>query len=211
MPARALKGVVVVVPALAEGQDPDEPVVHGVVRGVPVLEAPDVAHGVNSPGDVPDPGHAGEEAPEHARQASKGVEADDGQDYGVQHVGLLQETVEPLRGEVRGVELVAAHPRALRVKEPTHVGPPEAVERRVHVPLRLGAAMVVPVRGHPIDGVALQCQGAAVGEEVFEHLGRLEGAVGQLPVVRERDAEEAGDDVARPEAAEGLPREEEGC
>eukprot|EP00413_Alexandrium_margalefii_P012569 CAMPEP_0204529160 /NCGR_PEP_ID=MMETSP0661-20131031/9910_1 /ASSEMBLY_ACC=CAM_ASM_000606 /TAXON_ID=109239 /ORGANISM="Alexandrium margalefi, Strain AMGDE01CS-322" /LENGTH=152 /DNA_ID=CAMNT_0051535171 /DNA_START=371 /DNA_END=830 /DNA_ORIENTATION=+ len=75
VPTRGLERVVVVVPTLAEGQDPDEPVVHGVVARVPILEAPDVADGVHCPSDVPNPADASEESPHHARHAAEGVEA----------------------------------------------------------------------------------------------------------------------------------------
>eukprot|EP00408_Alexandrium_pacificum_P006643 CAMPEP_0171233170 /NCGR_PEP_ID=MMETSP0790-20130122/40781_1 /TAXON_ID=2925 /ORGANISM="Alexandrium catenella, Strain OF101" /LENGTH=174 /DNA_ID=CAMNT_0011699419 /DNA_START=339 /DNA_END=863 /DNA_ORIENTATION=- len=169
-----------------------------------------MAHRVDRPGDVPDPRNPEEESPHQEGEAAKGVEAGDWQGNGMQRVGPLQEAVEPLRGEVLRVGLVAAHPGALAVEEPAHVRPPEAVEWGVHVALGLGAGVVVAVRGDPVDGVALQRQHAAVGKEVLEPLGRLEGAVGQLPVVGQRDAKHAGDEVPQQEASEGLPCEVEG-
>mmetsp|Transcript_18839 Transcript_18839/g.51181 ORF Transcript_18839/g.51181 Transcript_18839/m.51181 type:complete len:271 (-) Transcript_18839:250-1062(-) len=210
VPARGLEGVMVVVPALAEGEDPNDPVVHGVASGVPVLEAPHMAHRVDRPGDVPDPRNPEEESPHQEGEAAKGVEAGDWQGNGMQRVGPLQEAVEPLRGQVLGVALVSPHPRPLRIEEPACVRPPEAVERRVHVVLRLRACVVVPVRGDPIDGVALQRQGAAVGKQVLKKLGRLEGPVSQLAMVGQRDAKHARDEVAHEEAYKGLPGEVKG-
>mmetsp|Transcript_47428 Transcript_47428/g.148595 ORF Transcript_47428/g.148595 Transcript_47428/m.148595 type:complete len:357 (+) Transcript_47428:364-1434(+) len=169
-----------------------------------------MAHGVHGPRDVPHPADAEEKSPKHARQPTEGVQAHDRQDDGVQGVGLLQEAVEPLRGEVAGVALVAPHPRALGIEQPARVRPPEAVKGRVHIALGLRAAMVVPVGRDPVDGVALQSQGAAVGKDVLEPLGRLEGPVGQLPVVRQRNAKEPGDQIPHEEADEGLPSEVEG-
>ena len=80
----------------------------------------------------------------------------------------------------------------------------------VNVALRVRGAVVVAVRRAPVDGVALHGQGAAVREEVLHPLGRLEGAVGELAVVGQGDAEQARDEVAHEEAGEGLPREVEG-
>eukprot|EP00444_Apocalathium_aciculiferum_P055833 CAMPEP_0183599424 /NCGR_PEP_ID=MMETSP0371-20130417/179427_1 /TAXON_ID=268820 /ORGANISM="Peridinium aciculiferum, Strain PAER-2" /LENGTH=503 /DNA_ID=CAMNT_0025811491 /DNA_START=779 /DNA_END=2292 /DNA_ORIENTATION=+ len=240
--ARVLKSVVVVVPPLTECQQADEPIVHGVVLGVPILEAPDMGHGVDHPRDVPDPDHAEEEAPHDEGQPSEGVHGDNRYHDAVQGVGFRQHAVVPLLLQVIGVCLVLAHPGALSVQEPAHVRPPEAVERRVHVALSLGASVVVTVRGHPIepahvrppeaverrvhvvlslgasvvvtvrrhpiDRVALQSHDAAVGEHIFQELRGLEGAVRQLPVVGQGDAEHARDEVHHEKAAEGGPREE---
>ena len=96
VPAGLLEGVVVVVPALAEGQDADDPVVHRDVARVPVLVAPHVAHRVHRPGDVPHPDHPEEEAPEHTGQTAEPGQAHNGEDDGVQRVGVLQHLVEPL-------------------------------------------------------------------------------------------------------------------
>mmetsp|Transcript_24539 Transcript_24539/g.61389 ORF Transcript_24539/g.61389 Transcript_24539/m.61389 type:complete len:284 (+) Transcript_24539:389-1240(+) len=211
VPARALERMVVVVPTLAEGQNADHPIVHRVASGVPVLEPPDVADRVHGPSDVPDPDHAEEEAPKDARQAPERVQADDRQGDCVQGIGLLEEAVEPLTRQVRGILLVGPHPRALRVEQPPHVRPPEAVERRVHVVLGLRASVVVAMRGHPVDRVALECQGATVRKDVLEPLRGPEGAVGELPVVGQGDPEQAGDDVADDEASERLPSEVEWC
>mmetsp|Transcript_105176 Transcript_105176/g.336535 ORF Transcript_105176/g.336535 Transcript_105176/m.336535 type:complete len:228 (-) Transcript_105176:142-825(-) len=68
--------------------------------------------------------------------------------------------------------------------------------------------MVVTVRGHPIDRVALQSHDAAIGEDIFQKLRGLEGAMRQLPVVGQGDAEHARDEVHDEEAAEGGPGEE---
>mmetsp|Transcript_73995 Transcript_73995/g.163566 ORF Transcript_73995/g.163566 Transcript_73995/m.163566 type:complete len:204 (+) Transcript_73995:202-813(+) len=97
MPARVLEGVVIVVPALAEGQDTDEPVVHGDVTRVPVLKAPDMAHRIHSPSDVPHPDDSEEEPPQEAWEATKSVETDHGQDDGMERVGFLEKPVKPLR------------------------------------------------------------------------------------------------------------------
>mmetsp|Transcript_38827 Transcript_38827/g.85014 ORF Transcript_38827/g.85014 Transcript_38827/m.85014 type:complete len:377 (-) Transcript_38827:361-1491(-) len=210
MPAARLERMVVVVPALPEGQGTNKPVVHGLVPRVPVLEAPDVADRVHGPGDVPDPDNAREESPEHAGQAAEEVKAHDGKHDGMESIGLLHEAVEELRLQVRGVGLVPSHPGALSIEKPAHVRPPEAIERRMHVVLSLRASVVVAMRRDPVDGMALQSQDAAVCEDVLEPLRRGKGTMRELAMVGQGDAEHARDEVADEEASEGLPGEVEG-
>eukprot|EP00443_Scrippsiella_acuminata_P078769 CAMPEP_0115430456 /NCGR_PEP_ID=MMETSP0271-20121206/31056_1 /TAXON_ID=71861 /ORGANISM="Scrippsiella trochoidea, Strain CCMP3099" /LENGTH=188 /DNA_ID=CAMNT_0002855689 /DNA_START=316 /DNA_END=880 /DNA_ORIENTATION=- len=87
--ARVLEGVVVVVPTFPECKHTDDPIVHRVVLGVPILEAPDVTDGVHRPCDVPHPDNTCEETPHHEGEPSKGVQCGDRNDYGVERVGLL--------------------------------------------------------------------------------------------------------------------------
>mmetsp|Transcript_157638 Transcript_157638/g.502229 ORF Transcript_157638/g.502229 Transcript_157638/m.502229 type:complete len:371 (+) Transcript_157638:270-1382(+) len=210
MPARRLKGVVVVVPALSVGEDADDPIVHRVVVGVPILEAEDMADGVHGPSHVPHPDHSEEKAPHHKGQPSDRPEDGDRQHDAVQGIGRLQHAVKPLLRQVIRVGLIPAHPSALAVEEPAHVRPKEAIQRGVHIVLRLGAAVVVAVRGDPIDRVALEGQDTAIGEQILQELRGLEGPMGQLPVVGQGDAEHAGNDVHDQEAVECWPCEEEG-
>src|SRR5262249_11141878 len=61
---RALVGVVVVVPALAVGDERNEPVVAAVLSGVVRLVSEQVAEGVHAPGDVPDQHSTDNDAPD---------------------------------------------------------------------------------------------------------------------------------------------------
>jgi hypothetical protein len=67
-------GVVVVVPALAAGENGDPPVVAGVVLGFETALAPEVSGGVDQPGGVKADGDAEECSPEdHAHSADEVV------------------------------------------------------------------------------------------------------------------------------------------
>ena len=118
----------------------------------------------------------------------------------VQRVGLLHPPVKGLRVEVRRV---AARPDALHrgpvVEQPPGVAPPEALIGRVRVERRVAVQVVEPVRRGPLDRVSLHGEHAAVGKRVLEPFGRLEGAVAELAVEAERDAEAARDEVGREE------------
>src|SRR6266850_4293390 len=60
------EGVVVVVPAFAEGEDAEDRVVAAFIGGSVGAGSPDVADGVDAPGDVVEQGGADEAAPEDA-------------------------------------------------------------------------------------------------------------------------------------------------
>mmetsp|Transcript_65661 Transcript_65661/g.156952 ORF Transcript_65661/g.156952 Transcript_65661/m.156952 type:complete len:224 (+) Transcript_65661:458-1129(+) len=126
----------------------------------------------------------------------------------MERVCLGEETVVPLGSQVLCVLLVLAHPCAFTIHQPTHVRPPEAIQWRVDVMFSLRSTMVVTVGGHPIDWVTLQGKDTTVCEDVLQPLGRLEGQVCKLPVIRQGDAKHACDEVANKEGEERGPCEE---
>lgn len=71
------------------------------------------------------------------------------------------------------------------------MGPPESLVGGVWVQGRVGVQVMVAVRGHPLDGLPLHCQHAAVGQRILQPLGRREAAVAQLPVEAECDSQAA--------------------
>mmetsp|Transcript_34080 Transcript_34080/g.96594 ORF Transcript_34080/g.96594 Transcript_34080/m.96594 type:complete len:232 (+) Transcript_34080:392-1087(+) len=182
MPGTELKGVVVVVPTLTEGQDTDPPVVAAQIACVIVLTSPHVGSAVDKPCHMVDP-HSPEGAtPHEGREATKGIQ--NGQRGGdVDRVGLLDEPVEPLLGQVRGVGAVReALIIGSVVKQPSGMAPPEALIGGVGVKGGVTVQVVVTVAAGPLDGVALDRQDAAVSQRVLEPLGRLEAPVAELAV-----------------------------
>lgn len=73
------------------------------------------------------------------------------------------------------------------VEKPAHVGPPETLIGRVGVQGRVCVQVVVPVGGHPLNGVSLDSQNPAIGQRILQPLRRGEAAVAQLPVEAQRD------------------------
>ena len=71
----------------------------------------------------------------------------------------------------------------LVVEQPAHVRPPKALVRRVRVERRVGVQVVVAVRAHPLDRLALPALRAHPREKVLKRLGRLERAVREQAVV----------------------------
>src|SRR6266851_1259056 len=116
-------GVVVVVPALAAGEDGDPPVVAGVVLGLEAALAPEVGGGVDEPGGMEADGDAEEGSPEDHAESSDDVVAgaregcadDELEDAGGDQrniVVLAEPDVDGIAGEVGSV---AAEESGLRV------------------------------------------------------------------------------------------------
>ena len=71
MPRRSRMGVVIVVPAFAEGDQRDPPVIAGIVARVEAARAPHVRDGVDQPGGVQADDDAQADAPQHQRKAAE--------------------------------------------------------------------------------------------------------------------------------------------
>mmetsp|Transcript_36684 Transcript_36684/g.93767 ORF Transcript_36684/g.93767 Transcript_36684/m.93767 type:complete len:201 (-) Transcript_36684:854-1456(-) len=155
MPGAELKGVVVVVPALAEREHANPPVVPAQVASVVVLASPYMSSAVHKPGDVVHPDGPQGAAPNHGRKASKGIEGRKGGNN-VPDIGLLNKPVEPLLLHVVSVGPVRhAGLHSLVIQQPSSMTPPEAFKGRVRVQRRVAVQVVVPVAADPLDGVAL--------------------------------------------------------
>merc|ERR1719247_1245415 len=73
-----VEGMVVVVPALAEGEEADPPVVPGMVPSGELLVPPDMGGRVDEPGDVPHPAHAQAAPPDEGGEPAQGEEQGQG-------------------------------------------------------------------------------------------------------------------------------------
>mmetsp|Transcript_14965 Transcript_14965/g.38029 ORF Transcript_14965/g.38029 Transcript_14965/m.38029 type:complete len:230 (-) Transcript_14965:253-942(-) len=93
------------------------------------------------------------------------------------------------------------------VQQPAEVAEPEALVGRVGIQGRVGVQVMVPVRGDPLDGVALDGQNTAVGNKVLQPLWGLKAAVAELAMVGQRDAKAACHNVASHKQGEHVPRE----
>src|SRR5258708_36652290 len=190
-------GVVVVVPALAAGEDGDPPVVAGVVLGLEAALAPEGGGGVDEPGGVEADGDAEEGSPEdHAESADdvvagarEGCADDELENAGGDQrnvVVLAEPDVDGIAGEVGSV---ASEERGLRVhgaagEDPAGVRPPGAVVRSVGIAFLIGVLMVDAGSGYPEDGTALEREAAAHGDEVLDPLGHPVPTGGDQGLVR---------------------------
>src|SRR5579864_1822263 len=72
-------------------------------------------------------------------------------------------------------------------EDPAHVGPPSSVARRMGVAGMVGLLVVNPMGRDPENGAALQSEGSAEREEVFEGEWDFIRTVGMQPVVAQTD------------------------
>ena len=215
-------GVVVVVPAFASGEERDPPVVAGVVLGLETTLAPEVRGGVDEPCGVKAYGDAKEGSPENHAEGADEVMAggcegcaecdlDEPADDQRDPVIFAEPDVDGVLGEVGGV---AAEECGLGVERatgenPAGVGPPRAVVRSVRVAFVVGVLMMDAVGGDPEDGSALECEGAAHGDEVLDPFAGLVAAVREQAMIGHADADVDGEEVGDDEGGEVLPGEEE--
>src|SRR5947209_20274463 len=92
---------------------------------------------------------------------------------------VVQPHVETMPGEV-GCVFRHHRPIGLLVvtdQQPTYMRPPGSVTWRMRVGRLVGFLMVNTMRGHPEDGSALQCEGAADSKAIFQPQRHLVGPV----------------------------------
>lgn len=181
--------VVVVVPALAECEDGDQPVVAALVAGREGLRAERVADRVHGEHGVVVDGHAHDPAPEQPAPAV----------HQGRH-GQPEREPEQRRPFDRHDDRVLHQPPAVPVapgradgEDPAHVGVQQAVEGAVRVARAVGVGVVLEVPRRPVDRAAGQGHRAG-GERGRGDPGRgAEAAVREQAVVAERRPQ-AGDD-----------------
>ena len=94
--------------------------------------------------------------------------------------------------------------------EPLDVRPPPALVDVVRVAFFVGVRVVLAVRRDPPDRSALHRQRAEEAREVLDGFRRLEAAMGQQPVIAQRDPQAARDVGHDDEDRHGAPGEEHG-
>jgi hypothetical protein len=215
-------GVVVVVPALATGEDGDPPVVAGVVLGFKASLAPEVSGGVDQPCGMKADGDAEEGSPEDHAESTYDVVAcrcEGCSEGDLKYAGdderkvvvLAQPDVDWVLGEVGSI---AAQEGSFGVKgtageDPAGVSPPGAVVRSVWVAFVVGVLMMNAVGGYPKDRTALKREASAHGDEVLDPLGDFVAAMGEQAVIGYADADVDREEVHDEEDSEIFPGEEE--
>ena len=97
--ARVLEGMVVVVPSFSECQECDDWVIHGYVSGLELLIAPNMTHGVDTPGNMPRDDSTESVAPAHGWKTSQQVQEDRLGDCDIQVV-VFEEQVKVIFLEI---------------------------------------------------------------------------------------------------------------
>ena len=189
VPGGGGKSVMIIVPAFAEGQQCDPPVVAGIIGGFKTARTPQVRGRINEPCAMETCANAQRASPKQHRPT-----ANQEQDY------AGKGEWEPVPGGEPAVNRIAeqvrskmAHRCGIAVltvsgKDPAHMRPPCAVTGRVRVTRFVRFLVMDAVRGNPENGTALECHGSTKGEKVFKPLWHHVGAVSMQAVVAQPDA-----------------------
>lgn len=211
----ALLMVVIVVPALAEGDESDPPVVLGAVGGVEIAIAPGVGGGVHEPGGVVDEYDAEDAGPEEPRggfMPATDEVADEAESGENRELGRPPEVFDPaddgVAHEVFG-EVARGMVGARGVNDPEDVGPGEAVVGGVRIAGLIGLGMVEAVRADPGGGSALPGEYPQERESILDGSVGLEAGMGEEAVIAEGDAPGAAGPAGGEEGDEGPEREVE--
>ncbi len=166
------KGVMVVVPALAEGQGGDPFVIAGRVTALIGNAAPAVGGGIDQPGDVIHDHQAQGNSPEHEGPAADATDAANPEQQHRQ--GQLQQQEIGVEPAVIGIAAEVATQAWHRLhgrnglEHPSHVTPPEAAVTVVVISIRIRKLVVVAMQANPVDGAVLTAEGAAGGEKALQ-------------------------------------------
>ena len=195
------KGVVVVVPALAHGEDAEEEIVAALVRGVELAAAEGVADGVHGPSDVLVKEEADETSPDQAGEgaepgrvahqlggpgADKSGQGETGENP--KPKGVVDESDDGVLQHGAGVLLDVG---LEVVQDPTDVRMPETFEGRVGIILVVGVGVVLGVGGGPMKSGPLHSHGAKNEKDAFEPRLGLKGFVGEHTMESQGNAEGA--------------------
>jgi len=179
--------VMVVVPAFAEGDEGEQPVVFAGVCGGETAIAEDVRERIDGEGAVPEQGGAEEKAPSEQGPAANQPEGDS-QDGGGDEVILVQPAKFGIFGEVADVvETSIVVPVG---EDPANVRPPEAEERgRMEIVFLIGEAVVMAMMSGPPKDALLRGGHSHPGEDELEPAAGFEGTVREVAVVASGDEE----------------------
>lgn len=184
----ALIVMVVVVPALAQGQDRGPPVVLALVRGRIAATAPEMTGGINQECTMIEEDRADQEAPNNAAPAIDPVaercdrQARHPRENFVEQpeFGILLEVFHGAVGTLP--ESTGDHP--------AHVSPPyRSDDGGMRIVLRVRMLVVVAVVSSPPERTFLQGRATDPGEDKLEPAAGLVRPVGEIAMVNTGDAE----------------------
>ena len=99
--------------------------------------------------------------------------------------------------------------KALAHQDPSHVGPPLAVEGSVGVTFFIGKLMMYAVRGDPENRSTFEGKGCADGQEIFHPFWSFVSAMSEQAMVAHADAEAARNPPQEAGNEKCLPGKEE--
>lgn len=207
MKCRSRKGVMIIVPPIAEDGDREERIVTAVVVTAVGPGSNNVAEGVHAPHRMVTQGDANQTSPKKAidgatPSSDQPITEQRGQRQSQEH----PEKIEPVQlhqhsvfNQIRHVVNPIVN---LGLKEPSHVRMPQSAEgvedprpvqkRRVRIALVIAEIVVTTMSGGPLHNRPLGGHRSENREEPPEPLRRLKRTVGEIPVKAKASADVAG-------------------
>ena len=178
MPGRSRVSVVVVVPALSECEQRDPPIVRRMITRGKWTGTPQVRRGIDEPCGVQADYRAQKNAPEQERKSTN-CEEDDAQHN---HWDVIVFRNPNLKLVLRKIGNVTSESgrvvmHGLSHQNPTDMGPPLAIDRRVRIAFLVGELVMNAMRRHPEDWATFESQGGADRQKVFDPLRSFIGAM----------------------------------
>ncbi|MGY4327142.1 hypothetical protein ACVWWG_001559 [Bradyrhizobium sp. LB7.2] len=187
----ALVGVVIVVPALTEGEQRQQPVVAGIVAGHVPLASMHMGEGIDAERRVIDQHGAPQEADDEAGPSGN-QEAEPRQRNGRQEFQPMQPHQLRIGGEIADLHEVG--PVVLPVKNPAEMTVEKApVTRRMHVVFGVGMEMMVSMLGRPPQNAFLRGALGEPGQDELKHPAGRKSPMGEIAVIACSDGKHAHD------------------
>ena len=218
IPGQAVAGrhrmrVMIVVPALAEGEHRHPPVVRRIIARLESSRAPEVRGRVHQPCAVQAKRRAEEHRPEHVRDTAKREQREPDDDLR-DPVPLGERDVERVAAQVGHVaaQHIGVVMHRLAGEDPPHVRPERALARRMRVAVLVRVLMMNAMSGDPEDRSAFERQRAAGGQEVLDPFRCLVAAMREEAVIAHADPKRTGNDPESDgrENGAGIDNEEGG-
>ncbi len=200
----------VVVPALAGGEQCNPPIVPGIITGGKSARAPHVCNRVDQPGRVETDNDPEADAPEHVWNTADREKEESKDDQGNPMIGV-QPDIEAIFGQVWRV---LGHQWSIAVfalsdKKPAEVSPPAAITGRVRIAGLIGFLVMDSMGRNPEDRSALERQRATNGKEILKSQRDLIRPMRVQPMVAHADAKASSHPVEKNGGRTSIPAEHE--
>lgn len=154
-----------------------------------------------------------EEDPPEYEAKSTYSEQRDSDDQRCQKMVLCQPDVKVVLRQIRGIafEYCNILAQSGAKKDPTRMGPPLAIARRVRIAFLVGELMMLTMDGHPQERAAFQSRDAANREEVLKPFGCRVRAMGEQSVITNPESQAPCYPIQKERDEQRMPSEEEEC
>ena len=175
--------MMVVVPALAKGEQGDPPTVARIFAGFKAPPAPHMRGRVHQPGRVQPDRYPHKDSPQQDTPTAEG-EHQDGEHDQWHVIETVEQNVESIFDQVGRVSLEGRLIMILgsATQDPTHVRPPAAIARRVWIAVSIRMRMMNAMCSDPLNGSAFEGQRSADNQKIFDWLGHAVSAMCEEPM-----------------------------